>query len=265
MTPDAVYRTLLRLYPRAFRREFGDAMVEAFGDMRAARRRSFFGFWSFVIRDLCRSAARQRIDATPFAARWMAACGLGAVVVGGLANALTWGVGYFYHPYLEGLTVAPWSYGALLGFGLGAVQAAALPGRSHAGARWVLATTASAALGMPVAVAIAPAAGPVGCGLVLGSIVGTGQWLVLRTRARRVGWWVSASAGALAGGVFSYGETLQRVLAGVNPLPNQMLVLGVLQIPPHVAQLGVEVAIMATTGLVVGALTVRPVSQLCAE
>lgn len=265
MTAERLYAAFLRLYPRVFRREYGDAMMEAFRDLHAAHRRSPVGFWCFVIVDVCYSAVRQHVEATPFFVRWMSACGLGAVVVSGLANAITWGVSYFYHPYLEGLTVAPWSYGALLGLGLGAVQAAALPRRSRTAARWVLATTASAALGMPVAVAMAAVAGPVGAGLVLGGIVATGQWLALRTHTQRVGWWMSAGAGALAGGVLSYGVAMQRALAGVNPLPNQLVPVRVLPIPPHVSQLALGIAIMATTGLVVGALTARPVSQLCAE
>jgi hypothetical protein len=127
----------------------------------------------------------------------------------------------------------------------------------------VLATTGSASLGMPVALAIA--AGVVGSGLILGAIVGTGQWLVLRPRAPRAGWWATASAGALAGGVLAYGAAMQRALAGMNPLPNEMLVLRVVPAFPHVPQLAAGIAVMATAGLIIGALTARPVSRLCEE
>jgi hypothetical protein len=263
MTAERVYAALLLLYPRGFRREYGGAMIDAFRDLHAARRGSPAAFWWFVARDICTSAAGQRVDALPFVARWMAVCGLGASVMGWLANVVAWSIGYLYHPYLEGLRLEPWHVGALLGGTLGAVQALALPGRSGARGRWVLATTGSASLGMPVALAIG--AGVVGSGLILGAIVGTGQWLVLRPRAPGAGWWATASAGALAGGVLAYGAAMQRALAGMNPLPNEALVLRVVPVVPHVPQLAAGIAVMATAGLIIGALTARPVSRLCEE
>jgi hypothetical protein len=58
------YRALLVLYPRAFRREYGDEMVATVAlDLAAVRRRSRAGvvpFWTFVIGDLLRTASRLR-------------------------------------------------------------------------------------------------------------------------------------------------------------------------------------------------------------
>ena len=60
-----LYRLLLRLYPPAFRRTYGEEMVEAFAADRArAYRRGIGGavaFWLFTARDLFGSAARQRV------------------------------------------------------------------------------------------------------------------------------------------------------------------------------------------------------------
>ena len=48
------------------------------------------------------------------------------------------------------------------------------------------------------------------CGLVVGAITGLGQWLVLRRRCARAGWWIAASAlgWGLAGAVAVPGGTL---------------------------------------------------------
>ena len=62
-----VYRTLLRVYPREFRDEFGDAMVEFFRDRSATARRagwlSTFRLWWRVALDLSRNAVPARADA----------------------------------------------------------------------------------------------------------------------------------------------------------------------------------------------------------
>jgi hypothetical protein len=42
--------------------------------------------------------------------------------------------GYLYHPYLEGMTIAPWIYGAFLGLGLGIAERAALGQHGRLGA-----------------------------------------------------------------------------------------------------------------------------------
>ena len=74
--------------------------------------------------------------------------------------------------------------------------------------RWVWATTAgycvgvglSLAAGIPMASFLAQAAGWVETvikgvfGVVLGVVLGTAQWMLLRRRARGSGWWVLANA-----------------------------------------------------------------------
>jgi predicted permease len=62
-----IYRALLRVYPREFRDEFGDAMVEFFRDRDTAARRtgrlSTLRLWWRVALDLLRNALPARVDA----------------------------------------------------------------------------------------------------------------------------------------------------------------------------------------------------------
>ena len=61
-----IYRALLRIYPREFLDEFGDAMVEFFRDRSATARRagslSTFRLWSRVVLDVVRNALPARVD-----------------------------------------------------------------------------------------------------------------------------------------------------------------------------------------------------------
>lgn len=63
MTPDshrALYRTLLALYPRRFRREYGEAMAQVFADrVRDVGTRA----WLRTVPDLLRTVPNQRIEA----------------------------------------------------------------------------------------------------------------------------------------------------------------------------------------------------------
>ena len=52
MTPrrtasERLYRTLVRLYPAAFRQAYGDDLVEAFATRYRTRSTGLFGFWTF--------------------------------------------------------------------------------------------------------------------------------------------------------------------------------------------------------------------------
>jgi hypothetical protein len=62
-----IYRALLRVYPREFRDEFGDAMVEFFRDRHTAARSagglSTVRLWWRVVLDLFRNALPARVDA----------------------------------------------------------------------------------------------------------------------------------------------------------------------------------------------------------
>ena len=62
MTAERLYSALLRLYPPAFRREFGEAMVEAFREAYRDNRRLRGYFWLSIIVDLVRSASREHVQ-----------------------------------------------------------------------------------------------------------------------------------------------------------------------------------------------------------
>jgi hypothetical protein len=124
MTPERLYAALLRLYPKPFRDEYGASMLDAFLELRASHRRPPLVLWRFVVGDIARSAVHEQLVACGtgsrrFALRWLATCVIGLIVTIVVANAVAWTVSYFYHPYLEGLTIPPWGYGICLGLLLG--------------------------------------------------------------------------------------------------------------------------------------------------
>jgi len=278
MTGELLYSALLRLYPRSFRHEYGEAMVDAFRILRATRRGSVLQFWLFLTVDACRSACRERLDAWrsgrhAFLLRWVGVCTLGVGVTAILANLLNWSFSYFYQPYLEHVSLTPWTYGALLGCGLGIAQSTALRLRFPIGTTWILASAISAAFGLELAVRVSQFAGIVLFGVVLGICVGSGQWLVLRTQTRRAGWWIVVSAMALPVGALSFVGTMHRTLAGMNPIANPVgspaspvsavqleALVQALYVPRSPSDLLVEFLLIATSGIVIGALTARAVS-----
>ena len=157
MTPERLYTSLLALYPKPFRDEYGDDMLAAFRGMRRANSRPPFAFWRFVAVDLVRSAGREQLAACRtgprrFAVRWLAICAIGIVVTSMVANVATWTFQYFYHPYFEGLTLLPSVYGACLGLVLGGTVGAGqwmlLPAAVRRARSWMLAS----AVALPVAV-----------------------------------------------------------------------------------------------------------------
>ncbi len=280
MTQERLYSALLVLYPKAFRREYLEQMMDAFRQLRLASRRGAIAFWIFILADLFRSLLTQHVDAfrsgtRQFAVEWAATCALGAVMTALVANALTWSFSYLYHPYLEGLVLPAWSYGALLGLGLGLVQSATLHRRFRVGLLWILTSAMATALGLHVAVAFAGVAGPVGYGIVLGGFVGGAQWLILRTRVRGAGWWVLGSTAALSLAVASCAAAIHATLRGMNPLSYEpaafqpvayraaiAFLLRGLYGPTNRDDLAVEFAVMATCGLVIAAVTARPLSSV---
>jgi hypothetical protein len=282
MTPERLYSVLLRLYPREFRREFGEALLEAFGELYRNMGHRPVRFWRVLLSDLMQSVCGEWLDSWrsargQFAVRWVFVCASVAIFTGAVGSALSWSFAYFYHPYLEGWIFPAWCYGALLGLGLGAAQLVALRARFSLGATWIFVSAACAAVGLEVAVLLAESAGPVGYGLVLGGSVGAGQWVVLRRKTIEAGWWVAATLVAVPVGVVSCGLAVNGTLRGLNQLPNDILALhapatssssaiGLLSRglygPTTLLDLSVELAVMATAGLVIGALTASALSSL---
>ena len=278
MTAEDVYKRLLTAFPERFRHEYGDGMLEAFRDLRQHSARGPLAFWLFVVGDTLRGAASERALACrgllqSNRARWMMACAAGATACGGLGSLATWTFSYFYHPYLEGTAFVPWAYGALLGAGLGLVQALALGRRLPRRTLWIVTSACCAALGVEIAISIARVAGPIGYAVAFGSVVAGGQWIVLRGRQplgpQGAAWWVLPSAGGLSAVVMSARNTLTAALAGMEAIgnhpdstPGLYLLLRGLYAPTTWTEAAVGFAVMATIGLLVGAITAKPVSSL---
>ena len=276
MTPERLYAALLALYPKAFRDAYGADVLAAFRELRRADHRPPLVFWRFVLGDLARSVSREQIGECRsgqrwFVLQWLGVCALGIIGTALAASLVTRVFEYLYHPYLEGLQFAPWSYGALLGAGLGLAQTAVLRGRVRAMLSWVIASAASTALGFHLAALVASALGPVGCGMAIGAIVGGCQWMLARTRMRRPAWPVLATAASLPIAILLCGSLIERALAGMNPvaIDAQTRTLGAqdgtaisvlvrgLQQPHGWADVAFEFAAMAVSGLTIGAITAR--------
>ena len=278
MNPERVYAALVSLYPKSFRRRFGAEMIEAFSDLHRDTHLSGCRFWVFVFADSCRSASHEhlecwRIGTRGMALKWISLCVAGAIACEAAASALIWSFGYLYHPYLEGTSLFPWAYGAILGAGLGAAQCVGL--RRIPRHTWILVSAVSAALGFDLAAGVAAPAGPLGYGVVVGAAVAAGQWLVLRGRVRSAGWLAVASATALAATAMSRSGSLNHAVAGMNPLRQtaasfhpvdgvDVLVRG-LYAPMNWTEWTLGFVIMAVTGLVVGAMTAKPVSAMWSD
>src|SRR5262249_19820971 len=121
MTAERVYSALIHLYPPSFREEYGDEMLSAFRDLKAARGSSPIRFWTFVAGDVFASAARLHLDGM----RWLATALFGLAATVSTARAATFIYKYFYHPYFEGTSVPPLPYGVVLGIVVGVSVAAA--------------------------------------------------------------------------------------------------------------------------------------------
>lgn len=278
MTPERAYSALVSIYPKSFRRRFGAEMTEMFRDLRRTTRLTPFRFWLFILTDTCRAAWWQHLECCSivpgrFALKWISLCIGGAIACEAAGSALTWSFGYLYHPYLEGLSLVPWAYGAILGAGLGVAQCVVL--RRIQRPTWIVVSAVSAAVGFEVAVRVAAPAGPLGYGVVVGASVAAGQWLVLRERVRPAGWLAVASAAALCATAVSRTASLNDALAGMNPLHHTVSVLDAsrgmdvllrgLYAPMNPTEWILGCIVMAVTGLVVGAMTAKPISALLSD
>src|SRR5262245_47714033 len=99
-----VYRQLLRVYPRSFRNEFGDSLVQLFGDLASRALRSgglprLAVLWMRMLPDLGASAAREHLGRTAWLVpaglrwRWIVACCIGFGIGGILGHQLGQGMG----------------------------------------------------------------------------------------------------------------------------------------------------------------------------
>jgi hypothetical protein len=179
MNAERFYARLLRAFSPAFRREYGEEMIETFRDMYRDSSGNAAAFWLFIVTDVVRSAA---VSVSPSSCRvssgqrWtVVRCASGGIEIVVTAHTLSWSFGYLYHPYLEGISIPAWACGGALGLGLGVAQSGKVERRPGLRTVLIFATGAAAALGLQVAVLFGP---PAVYGTALGVFVGGAQWLI---------------------------------------------------------------------------------------
>ena len=271
-TAERFYSRLLLAYPLAFRREYGDEMLEAFRDLRGGSSAPAVTFWLFIVSDVIRSAARQRVgdlwlSTKRPAVEWMVLSLAGAIAIAVMAQALPWSFSYFYHPYLEGISIPPWLFGAVLGLGLGVVQSVRLAGGRARRARLILATAVASAFGLQAAVIFGR---PAVYGTVLGVFVSGAQWLVSGTRNNRAGPQILSSITAMSVAVAASAGAIRVTLRGLDPhaldpqrfdLPDVVSLLFVQAISLSLA----SVVVMLVCGVFSAFLTTRWLSAMHAK
>jgi hypothetical protein len=265
MNADRLYARLLTAYSPAFRREYGDEMLTAFRELHRESPRHGLRFWLFIIGDVMRSGARQRFASLWSITRrtdveWLLLCASGVIVIAGTAHALSWGFSYFYHPYLEGLSIPPWMYGAALGLGLGAVQSARLERRARRRIVLIGATSAAAALGLEVAIVFGE---PALYGTVLGAFVGGAQWATLGDGRRGAASRILGSTAAMGLAMAVSASAMRITLQGLDPRATErhsVAVLGVLSrsLP---ALSTPNLAVMFACGAISAVVTTRLLAQ----
>ncbi len=129
---------------------------------------------------------------------WVLATGVGWVL--GLAAGLA--VGFALGGTVSGIASQS-AFGAVLGASIGMLQWVVLRRLISRAGFWVLATAAGMGLGFALISAVTlqasaalgggPLYGLVN-GVLVGTLVGAMQWLVIRSQISRAGWWVFASA-----------------------------------------------------------------------
>ena len=277
MTRETIFASLIRLYPKPFRREYGEQMLDTYRELSVDSRRSPLRFWSFVFRDTARSVVRERADAWTHEMRrlgmnWIAACSLGALA-SGLAIALFMlAVRLLFPPYFDanriGHDVASnlpsGVYGALIGLVIGGAQALALRHDWRRAVQWTLATSLAAGMGFSLGWVVAHAidfrvagfglprlTGYFGGVLFLGLLVGAIQSLLLKKPARSAATWILSNAIAIPVGIGMV-AACEFFLFRANPRTSQGLLV-VFAVYP------------AAIGFVMGVITVRPLTTLLAR
>jgi hypothetical protein len=192
-------------------------------------------------------------------------CVTGAIVIAAAAHALSWMFSYFYHPYLEGLAIPAWAYGAVLGSGLGVVQSTKLERGPRSRATWTLATSAASAVGMQVVVSFGE---PATYGTLLGGFVGGVQWFVLAEGDRRRTRWALSSLTAMVLAIGASTGVMLSTLRGLNPRASDLPVFDIDRLLNTMLPLPLSmpnVVVMSICGLMSAILTARMLTAMQAQ
>ena len=266
---------LICLYPRSFRTRYGREIVDTMLDLRRASAASRLRFWTLMCADACRAAVEQHVDAWRCGSRstlnWIVACTLGAAAWKAIGTALAWLFAYLYHPYLEGTAFTPWLYGAMLGGGLGVAQCFVV--RRLPPLIWIAVSAACAAVGLEIAVLVGSSTGPLGFGAVVGVTVACGQWVVLRQRFQRARWLAGIGGSVLSIAAISLGVAMHHSPLAINALNHyafaadreSVVLVHALYAPMDWTEWNLGLVAIATSGLVVGAITAKPVSSILSD
>ena len=270
MTREQVYGVLLRLYPKAFHREYEEQLRQAFVQVSRAHQGSAAGFWMRIGSDLLRSALCEHLDAWThgegrLALRWLAACAVGTAASGVVILSFMIVVEFLFPTTIDARHVAHSAsrnlptgvYGAIIAAVIGFTQALVVQPQLRRRAKWVAATTIAGGAGFPLGLMFANWLGrpagifalvPYFAGvLFLGALVGAAQSVVWRLAPRSALNWIAASAVAI----------LMALLAAVA-------VERLWPIDPR-TWIGVAcgfVAWPALMGLVIGVLTIRQLTTV---
>jgi hypothetical protein len=260
-----MYACLVRLYPEAFRREYGDEMLQTFRALSQDDNRSPLRFASFIVFDVCRSLVREHLDAwasgmRDLAFHWILACSLGALASGAAVWAFIHAVNALLPPlYFVATDLPTGVYGTVIGLVIGSGQASALRRYVHHTVLWITGTACAGAAGFPLGFIVArlfsPLSNWIGLRLfgyvagviLLGALVGLIQALLLKSNRRSSGRWVLWNALAVPAGILT-AAACQSILRA-NPTTWHGFFLAWILYPGFI-------------GMVIGILTVRPLTSL---
>jgi hypothetical protein len=255
----------MRLYPKRFRREYEDQMLHTFRELSRDSPHSPVYFWSVILRDVCRSVVREYIDAWTcsmgrLARDWVSACSLGAMASGAVIWVFIMSVNLLFPPrhdprgfvHIVATNLPTGVYGALIGLVIGSAQALVLRHHVRRGVLWIVGTSLAGGAGFPLGLALANGIGFRLVGYfagvtLLGALMGMTQSLLLRSNVRSAVRWILWSASAVPAGMLT-GIACEFLLRA-NPSTWQGLALAFAVYP-------------AVIGLVMGTLTVRPLTTL---
>jgi hypothetical protein len=270
MTDEQLYAVLMRLYPTPFRREYEAEMRETFAALCSEHRGARTRLWLRIVRDLFRSAARERFESWTngegrVAVRWMVACASGAAASGVVILLFMIIVEYLFptradaygvfHSVSRSLPTGV--YGAIIATVIGFAQSSILRQPFRVRLAWVASTAIAGGAGTPIGLTIANSLGrpaglfalaPYFAGvLLLGALVGLAQSVAFGLELRRAMRWVVACAiGVCVALMITI--TLERLILVIDPRTWRGLAVGFAALP-------------AITGFIIGVLTVRPLTQ----
>ena len=263
MRQERAYRLLLQLYPRRFRREYGERMVEDFRELCSEMGDRPVALWGRLLVDAGRSVVREHVDewtcgAPGRAARWIAACVMGTVLAGMAIGTIVMTLGSVLFPGDPGLirNLPSGNYGLVIGLIVGGTQAVVLRRHVRSALVWTVGTGLAAQIGFEVAFMVGDALDMwalsyIGGVLAFALVTGLFQAAMLRAPWQRVVSWTTWNVVAIAAGILAAGASS----IGIGPTAFRPRV-------PLLFYVFVFVIYPGIAGLTIGLVTVGPLARL---